>query len=219
MAQETLFPAPQEPAQKDQPLAARMRPRSLDEFVGQEHLVGPEHELRRAIEEDRVGSMILWGPPGSGKTTLARLIARVTSSHFVPLSAVSAGVADLRRNIEEARLRTGQSGQRTILFIDEIHRFNKGQQDAVLPFVEEGVITLIGATTENPSFEVNAALLSRTRVFVLGALDDLQIGEIIDRAVTDPERGLAGRQVDLEWPSTGWRHPRRSRGPGRAAGS
>jgi len=198
MAQETLFPAPAEPAQKDQPLAARMRPRSLDEFVGQEHLVGPEHELRRAIEEDRVGSMILWGPPGSGKTTLARLIARVTSSHFVPLSAVSAGVADLRRNIEEARMRTAQSGQRTILFIDEIHRFNKGQQDAVLPFVEEGVITLIGATTENPSFEVNAALLSRTRVFVLAALDDDQVGAIVDRAVSDPERGLGGRHVDLD---------------------
>jgi len=197
MAQETLFPAPQEPVAKDQPLAARMRPRSLDEFVGQEHLVGPEHELRRAIEEDRVGSMILWGPPGSGKTTLARLIARVTSSHFVPLSAVSAGVADLRRNIEEARLRRAQSGKRTILFIDEIHRFNKGQQDAVLPFVEEGVITLIGATTENPSFEVNAALLSRTRVFVLGALDDSQVGEIVDRAVTDAERGLAPRHVGL----------------------
>src|SRR5207237_1441405 len=198
MAQETLFPAPAEPSQKDQPLAARMRPRSLDEFVGQEHLVGPEHELRRAIEEDRVGSMILWGPPGSGKTTLARLIARGTSSHFVPLSAVSAGVADLRRNIEEARMRTAQSGQRTILFIDEIHRFNKGQQDAVLPFVEEGVITLIGATTENPSFEVNAALLSRTRVFTLGALDDVQVGDIIDRAVTDAERGLGGRHVDLD---------------------
>src|SRR5438477_179159 len=198
MAQETLFPAPAEPSQKDQPLAARMRPRSLDEFVGQEHLVGPEHELRRAIEEDRVGSMILWGPPGSGKTTLARLIARVTSSHFVPLSAVSAGVADLRRNIEEARLRRAQSGQRTILFIDEIHRFNKGQQDAVLPYVEEGVITLIGATTENPSFEVNAALLSRTRVFVLAALDDVQVGAIVDRAISDPDRGLGHRHVDLE---------------------
>src|ERR1700737_2006182 len=198
MAQETLFPAPQGPSPKDQPLAARMRPRTLDEFVGQEHLVGPEHELRRAIEEDRGGSMVLGGPPGSGKTTLARLIARVTSSHFVPLSAVSAGVADLRRNIEEARLRRAQSGQRTILFIDEIHRFNKGQQDAVLPFVEEGVITLIGATTENPSFEVNAALLSRTRVFVLAALDDDQVGEIVDRAVSDPERGLGGRHVELE---------------------
>jgi putative ATPase len=198
MAQETLFPPTAEPAATDQPLAARMRPTTLDEFVGQEHLVGPEHELRRAIEEDRVGSMILWGPPGSGKTTLARLIARVTSSHFVPLSAVSAGVADLRRNIEEARLRRAQSGKRTILFIDEIHRFNKGQQDAVLPFVEEGVITLIGATTENPSFEVNAALLSRTRVFVLGALDDAQVGEIIDRAVKDEVRGLGAKQLELE---------------------
>ncbi|HET9849065.1 MAG TPA: replication-associated recombination protein A [Candidatus Dormibacteraeota bacterium] len=198
MAQEPLFPSAEAPLGKDQPLAARMRPASLDEFVGQEHLVGPEHELRRAIEEDRIGSMILWGPPGSGKTTLARLIARVTASHFVPLSAVSAGVADLRRNIEQARVRRAQSGQRTILFIDEIHRFNKAQQDAVLPFVEEGVITMIGATTENPSFEVNAALLSRTRVFVLGPLDDAQIGEIVDRAVRDAERGLGSQRVDLQ---------------------
>ncbi|TMD42293.1 MAG: replication-associated recombination protein A [Chloroflexi bacterium] len=198
MAQEPLFPSAEAAVLKDQPLAARMRPASLDEFVGQEHLVGSEHELRRAIEEDRIGSMILWGPPGSGKTTLARLIARVTASHFVPLSAVSAGVADLRRNIEEARMRRAQSGKRTILFIDEIHRFNKAQQDAVLPFVEEGVITLIGATTENPSFEVNAALLSRTRVFVLGALKDEQIGQIVDRAVSDPQRGLGNRQVELE---------------------
>jgi putative ATPase len=175
-----------------------LRPRTLEEFVGQQHLVGPEHELRRAIEEDRVGSMVLWGPPGSGKTTLARLIANVTSSHFVPLSAVSAGVADLRRNIEEARLRRAQSRQRTILFIDEIHRFNKAQQDAVLPYVEEGVITLIGATTENPSFEVNAALLSRCRVFTLGALDDADIGVIVDRALTDPERGLGGLAVALD---------------------
>jgi len=198
MAQETLFPSTEEPAAKDQPLAARMRPTSLQEFVGQDHLVGLDHELRRAIEEDRVGSMILWGPPGSGKTTLARLIARATSSFFVPLSAVSAGVADLRRNIEQARMRRAQSGQRTILFIDEIHRFNKAQQDAVLPFVEEGVITLIGATTENPSFEVNAALLSRTRVFVLSPLTDDQVGQIVDRAVSDTERGLGSRHIDLE---------------------
>jgi putative ATPase len=198
MAQETLFPTSKEPGLKDQPLAARMRPRSLDEFVGQEHLVGQDHELRRAIEEDRIGSMILWGPPGSGKTTLARLIARVTASHFVPLSAVSAGVADLRRHTEEARLRRGQGGKRTILFIDEIHRFNKGQQDAVLPFVEEGVITLIGATTENPSFEVNAALLSRTRVFVLQGLEDAHIGRILDAALRDAERGPTGGPVELD---------------------
>ena len=198
MAQEPLFPqAAPAPARGDQPLAARIRPRTLEEVVGQEHLVGPDHELRRAIEEDRVASMILWGPPGSGKTTLARVIASATSSHFVPLSAVSAGVADLRRHIEEARLRRGQGGRRTILFIDEIHRFNKGQQDAVLPFVEEGVITLIGATTENPSFEVNAALLSRTRVFVLEALEDRHIATIIDRAMQDAERGYGGRQVEL----------------------
>ena len=197
MPQESLFPAAEPPPAKDQPLAARLRPRTLEEFVGQQHLVGPEHELRRAIEEDRLGSMVLWGPPGSGKTTLARLIANVTSSHFVPLSAVSAGVADLRRNIEEARLRRAQSRQRTILFIDEIHRFNKAQQDAVLPYVEEGVITLIGATTENPSFEVNAALLSRCRVFTLGALDDTDVGVIVDRALTDPERGLGSMAVEL----------------------
>ena len=199
MAQEPLFPqAGPPPAATDQPLAARMRPRSLEEFVGQEHLVGPDHELRRAIEEDRVGSLILWGPPGSGKTTLARLVASATASHFVPLSAVSAGVADLRRHIEEARRRRTQGGPRTILFIDEIHRFNKGQQDAVLPFVEEGVITLIGATTENPSFEVNAALLSRTRVFVLHALEDGHVATIVDRAMEDAERGYGGRPVDLD---------------------
>src|ERR1051326_8729525 len=146
------------------PLAARMRPRTLDEILGQEHLLGPGRALRRALEADRVPSMVLWGPPGSGKTTLAEVIARLTRSRFVALSAVTAGVADLRRVVDEARR---VPDQRTIMFIDEIHRFNKSQQDAVLPHVERGTVTLIGATTENPSFEVNAALLSRGRGFTL----------------------------------------------------
>src|SRR5205085_10243831 len=145
-----------------EPLAARMRPHTLDEILGQEHLLAPGRVLRRSIEEDRIPSLILWGPPGSGKTTLAEVIARLTHAHFVTLSAVSAGVADLRKVVEDARKLRQFSKQRTILFIDEIHRFNKAQQDAVLPHVERGVITLIGATTENPSFEVNSALLSRS---------------------------------------------------------
>ena len=158
-----------------EPLAARMRPRTLDEILGQEHLLAPGRVLRRSIEEDRIPSMILWGPPGSGKTTLAEVIARLTNAHFVTLSAVSAGVADLRKVVEDARKLKQFSGQRTILFIDEIHRFNKAQQDAVLPHVERGVVTLIGATTENPSFEVNSALLSRSRTFVLKGLNEEQI--------------------------------------------
>ncbi len=179
------------------PLAARMRPRSLDDFVGQEHVLGPGKLLRRAIETDRITSLILWGPPGSGKTTLAQIIARATRAHFVGLSAVSAGVADLRKVIEEAARRRRQQNQRTILLIDEIHRFNKGQQDAVLHAVEEGVVTLVGATTENPSFEVNSALLSRCRVFTLRALKAEEIEELIRRAVADPERGLGNLQVEL----------------------
>ncbi|HET9097233.1 MAG TPA: replication-associated recombination protein A [Candidatus Baltobacteraceae bacterium] len=180
-----------------EPLAARMRPRSLDEFVGQEHIVGPGHALRRAIENDSVPSLILWGPPGTGKTTLAEIVARMTGAHFSSLSAVSAGVADLRKVVAEAQHRRAL-GKRTVLFIDEIHRFNKAQQDAVLPYVESGVVTLIGATTENPSFEVNSALLSRARVFVLKALDDRDVGTLIDRALTDHDRGLGKLPVRLE---------------------
>ncbi|MDD5094668.1 MAG: replication-associated recombination protein A [Dehalococcoidia bacterium] len=183
--------------QKEAPLAARMRPRSFAEFVGQEHIVGEGRVLRRAIEQDQIPSIILWGPPGSGKTTLAFVVAAVTRSHFSPVSAVNAGVADLRKVVEEAKERRGMHGQRTILFIDEIHRFNKAQQDAILPHVENGTITLIGATTENPSFEVISALLSRCRVFTLNLLTDDQIRTIIQKALQDSERGLGGHSIEL----------------------
>jgi putative ATPase len=173
------------------PLAARVRPRDLDEYVGQPHLVGPGRVLRKAIDAGQVPSMILWGPPGTGKTTLAAIAARRAKARFVPISAVSAGVADLRRIIEEARELRRATGERTVVFIDEIHRFNKAQQDAVLPFVEEGDITLIGATTENPSFEVISALLSRSRVFVLQPLGEDEVRLIVERALVDP-RGLNG---------------------------
>jgi putative ATPase len=180
-----------------EPLAARMRPRTLDEIVGQEHLIGPGKLLRRIIESDKVASMIFWGPPGSGKTTLAEVIAHQTHAHFVRLNATSAGVADLRRIAEEAK-KFRFTGGRTILFIDEIHRFNKSQQDAVLPHVEQGVVVLIGATTENPSFEVNSALLSRSRVFVLQALDEMQIVALLQRALQDREQGLGRWQVSAD---------------------
>ncbi len=182
---------------KRAPLATRMRPRSLDEFVGQEGIVGPGTLLRRIIEADRLPSLILWGPPGVGKTTLARIIAETTRAHFVPLSAVSAGVADLRSAVKEAKDRLGLHGGRTILFIDEVHRFNKAQQDAILPYVEDGTVTLIGATTENPSFEVNSALLSRARVFVLKGLGDDDLRRLIARALLDPERGLGEERATL----------------------
>ena len=184
-------------AERHAPLAARMRPRSLDEFVGQEHLVGEGRVLRRAIDADQLPSMVFWGPPGSGKTTLARIIASLTQSHFEPVSAVASGVADLRRVVAEARDRLGEQGQRTILFIDEIHRFNKAQQDVVLPYVEDGTITLIGATTENPSFEVISPLLSRSRVFKLEPLTPEQIEGILRTALADEERGLASLRVEV----------------------
>ena len=183
------------------PLADRMRPRTLDELVGQEHLVGEGTLFRRAIEQDRISSLVLWGPPGSGKTTLARIIAGTTKSRFVQLSAVSAGVADLRREVKEASDQLGMHAHRTILFIDEIHRFNKSQQDAILPYVEDGTIVLIGATTENPSFEVNAPLLSRSRVLVLEALGDESIRSLIERTLTDVQRGLGSRRISITEPA------------------
>ena len=180
------------------PLAARMRPRSLDEVVGQAHLLGPGKPLRALIEGDRLSSVILWGPPGTGKTTIARLIAGETSKAFEPLSAVSAGVKDVRDVAQRARARLGEHGQGTILFLDEVHRFNKAQQDALLPHVEEGLIVLVGATTENPFFSLTGPLLSRSTLFRLEPLASDDIAELLDRALADDERGLAGVAIDAD---------------------
>src|ERR671912_2071274 len=179
------------------PLSARMRPRTLAEIVGHEEVIGEGTLLRQAIERDQLISLVLWGPPGSGKTTLARLIANETRAHFVAISAVSSGVAELRSIVREAADRLGMHSQRTVLFIDEIHRFNKAQQDAIPPHVEEGTVILIGETTENPSFEVNAPLLSRTRVVVIEALSDEDVDTILTGALTDVDRGLGRRRLTL----------------------
>ena len=181
---------------REAPLAARMRPETLDEVVGQAHLLGPGRLLRQAIEQDALTSVILYGPPGTGKTSIAHVIAQATRAHFETINAVTAGVADLRRTIEQARDRRTLSGTRTILFIDEIHRFNKAQQDALLPFVEDGTVTLIGATTENPFFEVTSTLVSRSRIFVLEPLTAEDLLKILSRAVSDP-RGLGPTGVEL----------------------
>ncbi len=195
----TLFDHHRDKALQDQaPLASRMRPRSFDEFVGQGHIIGPDRVLRKTIESDHIPSFILWGPPGTGKTTLAHVVASMTQSHFSPVSAVTSGVRDLRQVAADARERLGMEGKRTVLFVDEIHRFNKAQQDVILPHVENGTFVLIGATTENPSFEVNAPLLSRCRVFTLKPLTDEEIAGIVRHALVDDERGLASYHVRLD---------------------
>ena len=180
------------------PLADRMRPRDFDEFVGQEKIVGRGTALRKAIEEDKVPSVIFWGPPGSGKTTLARLIARATEGQFIPFSAVTSSIKEVKAVLSKAGNYYKMSGRRTYVFVDEIHRFNKAQQDAFLPYVETGEIVLIGATTENPSFEVISALLSRMRVYVLERLSENSLADIVDHAVSDEERGLSDMNLKLE---------------------
>src|SRR6516164_10730340 len=182
-------PEPGATRDRGRPLADRMRPRTLDEFVGQEHLVAPGKPLRAQIERDDIGSLIFWGPPGTGKTTLAQIIARITKADFIEFSAVLSGIKEIKQVMADAD-RARQYGTRTIVFVDEIHRFNKAQQDAFLPHVEKGSIRLIGATTENPSFEIISALLSRSRVYVLKALTEDQIVSLLRRAMTDEERGL-----------------------------
>ena len=183
---------------KESPLASRLRPRTLDEVVGQQHIIGKDKLLYRAIKADKLGSVIFYGPPGTGKTTLAKVIANTTQADFKQINATVAGKKDMEEVVSEAKNNMGMYGRRTILFVDEIHRFNKGQQDYLLPFVEDGTLTLIGATTENPYFEVNGALLSRSRIFELKPLEKDDIKQLIYRAVTDSERGMGTYRVKIE---------------------
>lgn len=204
----SLFDEPQnDPAPKisaSSPLAERMRPRNLEEYIGQRHVLADGKLLRRLIEDDRLASMIFWGPPGTGKTTLARIIAARTRADFVPFSAVTSGIKEIRQVMATASDTKARTGRRTLLFVDEIHRFNRAQQDAFLPYVEDGTITLIGATTENPSFEVNSALLSRVKVFVLQQLGRDEIVAILKQALVDQERGLGKAPVSIQDEVLAW---------------
>src|SRR6516225_1122005 len=207
MARDDLFAAaavpereaqPEAERRRHEPLAARMRPRDLSEFVGQTHILGPGQLLRRAIEADRIQSLIFYGPPGTGKTSLAQIIARQTRSRFERLSGVESNVADMRRVLSTAANRVANTGQSTILFIDEIHRFNKAQQDVLLPDVEAGVVRLIGATTHNPFFFVNSPLVSRSQIFELRPLSEAELFSLLQRALHDPERGLEFMNIQAE---------------------
>jgi putative ATPase len=184
-------------AARYRPLAARMRPANIDEYVGQEHILGHGKPLRKALERGQLHSMILWGPPGVGKTSLAQLITHHMDAEFTPLSAVFSGVKDIRTAVSTAQAERQRSGRKTVLFVDEVHRFNKAQQDAFLPYVEDGTVVFVGATTENPSFEVNNALLSRTRVYILQSLGEAQLADVLQRALTDVERGFGERRLNI----------------------